>query len=70
MKRRDGVILLGKGDGTFETAVNYGVGETPTLVRIADLNGDGKLDLVIPVQGVNATDILLGNGDGTFQRRL
>jgi VCBS repeat protein/centrosomal CEP192-like protein len=58
-------ILLGNGDGTFKTAVDYGAGSNPSSVTVADFNGDGKLDLA----ATNGTSvgILLGNGDGTFQ---
>jgi hypothetical protein len=35
-------------------------------VTVADLNGDGKLDLAVPSSG-GTVSILLGNGDGTFQ---
>ena len=42
----------------------------PQSVAVADFNGDGKLDLVVPVYSIftPATDanILLGNGDGRF----
>jgi hypothetical protein len=59
-------VLLGKGDGTFQPAVNYSIGSNASTVVVADLNSDGKLDLV--VQGNNSTiNTLLGNGDGTFQ---
>jgi len=33
---------------------------------IADLNGDGKLDLVTANGGSNTVSVLLGNGDGSF----
>jgi hypothetical protein len=66
-------ILLGNGDGTFQTSVVYDTGSpSPHSVAIADLNGDGKLDLVVDHGVTNAgvdslVGILLGNGDGTFQ---
>lgn len=73
----DGVVsvLLGDGDGTFQTAVTYdsGAGET-SGVAIADVNGDGKPDLVIASVCGSGSDcsyssvgVLLGNGDGTFK---
>jgi hypothetical protein len=58
-------VLLGKGDGTFATAVTYDSGGYAAgAVVPADLNGDGKLDLVVGSTGLG---VLLGNGDGTFQ---
>jgi hypothetical protein len=61
-------VLLGNGDGTFQTAVTYcSGGNNPVSVAVADVNGDGKPDLV--VAGINGigVSVLLGNGDGTFQ---
>ena len=67
-------ILLGNGDGTFQAAVSYNSGGvTATSVALADVNGDGKLDLLLTNQcsDSNCTtgqvSVLLGNGDGTFQ---
>jgi hypothetical protein len=66
-------ILLGNGDGTFQSAVSYNAGGCYTSsVVTADLNGDGKLDLVMDNSGCpdnyhGIVGILLGNGDGTFQ---
>lgn len=57
-------ILLGNGDGTFRTAVTYSGGGSRGIA-VADLNGDGKMDLVTNNSGVVA--VLLGDGDGTFQ---
>ena len=36
-------------------------------VAVADVNGDGKPDLVVANQGSNTVSVLLGNGNGTFQ---
>ena len=60
-------VLLGNGNGTFQTAVNYGVGSGPYSVAVGDFNGDGRLDLVAANSGANSVSLLLGNGDGTFQ---
>jgi hypothetical protein len=60
-------VFLGNGDGTFQPAVQYPVGQQPTSIAVGDFNGDGKLDLVV-VDSADATvTILLGEGDGTFQ---
>jgi len=60
-------ILLGNGNGTFQPAVNYNVGLTSYWVTAADLNGDGKLDLITANHSSGDVSVLLGNGDGTFQ---
>ena len=59
-------VLLGNGDGTFQPAIDSDVGGfEPSFAVVADVNGDGKPDLVVVGGGVVA--VLLGNGDGTFQ---
>ncbi len=64
------IIALGNGDGTFKQIRPLAVLSEFGLAAIADLNGDGKADLVLPAvdqQGAPAIAIALGNGDGTFQ---
>jgi large repetitive protein len=68
-------VLLGKGDGTFQAAVTYGSGgDYAFSVAVADINGDGKLDVLVANSCGNTAcslagplGVLLGNGDGTFQ---
>ncbi len=67
-------VLLGNGDGTFQAAVNYGSGGYYARgVVIADVNGDGKPDMVatnlcsVSPCGSVPVGVLFGNGDGTFQ---
>jgi hypothetical protein len=66
-------VLLGNGDGTFKPAAFYPTGgEYARSVAVADVNGDGKPDLVVanssdiwPDQ--RAVGVLTGNGDGSFE---
>ncbi|HKN70900.1 MAG TPA: FG-GAP-like repeat-containing protein [Terriglobales bacterium] len=62
-------VLLGNGDGTFRSGVNYTAGLNPAAIATADFNKDGKLDLAV-VNNIGSVSILLGNGDGTFQTHL
>src|SRR5207245_261548 len=73
-------LLLGKGDGTFQAAVDYGAGTNPVSLVVGDFNGDGKLDLAVANLGSyvrnigiytnSAISVLLGKGDGTFRAAL
>ena len=63
-------LLLGNGDGTFQTAQKIFVapgGNSLWYIVAGDFNGDGKLDLAMSDYGDNSVYVLLGNGDGTFQ---
>ena len=59
-------ILLGVGNGTFRDGGTVAVGGTPFSVTLADLNGNGKLDMVTTNLATNSVSVLMGNGDGTF----
>jgi hypothetical protein len=68
-------ILLGNGDGTFQPAVAYGSGGDDAFsIAVADVNGDGKLDVLVTNSYADTgccldgpLGVLQGNGDGTFQ---
>jgi len=64
-------VLLGNGDGTFQAAKSINAGDPGTWsVAVADVNGDGKPDLLVSSRTYNTVGVLLGNGDGTFQPAL
>ena len=67
-------VLLGNGDGTFQPAVGYDSGgQGANSIAVADVNGDGKPDLLVTNCAPTSTNcsgvvgVLMGNGDGTFQ---
>ncbi|MBN2565454.1 MAG: VCBS repeat-containing protein [Candidatus Eisenbacteria bacterium] len=62
-------VFLNRGDGTFDVAVSYLVGEGPRSLIAADFSGDGQLDLVTADKahnGLDAISVLLNLGGGTF----
>jgi hypothetical protein len=63
-------VLLGNGDGTFQSQTTFASGADPHSVAIADINGDGRPDLAVANFSSNTIGVLLGNGDGTFQAQV
>jgi hypothetical protein len=55
-------VLLGNGDGTFQTARNFPAGSHPSSVAVGDFNGDGFPDLAVANPVSNAVSILLNDG--------
>src|SRR6185369_16136817 len=61
--------LLGGGDGTFRGGLTTPAGGGPVSLGAADLDGDGRADLIEILRGTttDGVGVLRGNGDGTFQ---
>ncbi len=57
-------VLLGNGDGTFQSPVAY-TSDIPSDPHLADVNGDGIPDII--AGGSTGALVYQGNGDGTFQ---
>ena len=62
------LVLLGNGDGTFQTPITSAGGSG--LLSVGDFNGDGKPDLIITPGYAGSATVLLGNGDGTFRQPI
>ena len=49
------LILLGNGDGTFQTPVAYPTGSNPVALVAQDFDGDGQPDLAVVNRGDGTT---------------
>lgn len=61
-------VLLGDGEGELSspTFVDTADGGAPTRAALADVDDDGRLDIVASNTGAAVIDVALGNGEGTF----
>ncbi|MFQ5668141.1 MAG: FG-GAP repeat domain-containing protein [Candidatus Binatia bacterium] len=59
-------VLFGDGHGTFPRTVTLEADSYPADVKVADLNGDGRLDIVVVNWKSADVSLFLGQGDGTF----
>ncbi|HEX7964474.1 MAG TPA: FG-GAP-like repeat-containing protein [Gammaproteobacteria bacterium] len=59
-------VLLGNGDGSFQTARQFAAGDNPVDLAVEDMDGDGKPDLIVANAVVNKVSILPGHGGGGF----
>jgi hypothetical protein len=62
-------ILMGNGDGTFQTQQVTVVGQAPTTAVIGDFNKDSNLDLAVTNGQDNNISVLLGAGNESFTRK-
>jgi hypothetical protein len=60
-------VLLNDGVGGFQSPVLYNLNGSVVSMTMADINGDGNLDLLMPQFSGNTVSVLLGRADGTFQ---
>jgi Ca2+-binding RTX toxin-like protein len=61
-------ILLGGGNGTFSSIPSIlPVGNEPHSVVVADVNKDGKADIITANIASNNVSVLLGEGNGAFK---
>lgn len=62
------VLLAAGAEGSFGAKVDYPAGSAPGGVAVADMNEDGDLDALLPVNG-GGVSVLLGSGTGIFGAR-
>jgi hypothetical protein len=60
------ILFSGNGDGTFTPGPSYTPGYFPKWLDASDMNGDGKLDLVVANGFSNSVSVLLNQGSGNF----
>lgn len=61
-------VLLGQENGDFAPVRTYssGANSHPEGLALADVNQDGRLDILTANQGSNSVGVLLGQGNGDF----
>ncbi|NTU52390.1 MAG: DUF4347 domain-containing protein [Chlorobiaceae bacterium] len=55
---------------SFAAKADYSTGSFPDSVTSADINGDGKSDLIVANNWSNTVSVLSNNGDGTFAAKV
>ena len=58
-------VILNQGGGSLAAPVQFPIGGPPRALAIADVDGDGNLDITAAL--LQSVGLVLGNGDGTFQ---
>jgi acetyl esterase/lipase len=61
------LLSSGVGGLSFLDPVDYGVGQSPRSVTVAEFNGDRLPDLAVANSGSNNVSVFLGNGDGSLR---
>ena len=62
-------LLTNKGDGTFNTAVNFLSGNTPYKISAGKINNDNLIDIVVANEG-QKMNILFNGGNNDFSNRV
>ena len=61
------LVLEGGGDGTFAQPRAFGLEQTSTFLRMADMNGDGQVDAITARANGGPVTVHLADGNGGFE---
>ena len=59
-------VLLNRGDATFDPSIELDIGASQLDIEVADVDDDGRADIVALEAGVNQASVLTGRGGGAF----
>jgi hypothetical protein len=59
-------VLLGNGNGTFHAPETFAAGPRPYGIAVADMNGDGRPDVIVGNSAGSNVSLLLNAGSGNF----
>ncbi|CAF4911856.1 unnamed protein product, partial [Rotaria socialis] len=62
----DAVVRIAQCNTTFTGKTTYSTGSKPRSLNAVDVNGDGKLDIIVANYGSNNVGVLLNIGNGSF----
>src|ERR1051325_5307958 len=63
-------LLLGHGDGTFDSEVNYPVAHNPERIVLADVTGDGRPDVLVPAADASSVSVIPSSANGLKSTKL
>jgi hypothetical protein len=63
-------VLMGEGGRRFRSAVSYQTGNEPSSVALADLDGDGFLDVVVGQHADGTVGVFRNDGTGALGARV
>ena len=69
------VVMLGRGNGTFDPPATYLASYSPdlsgaTAIKAKDVDADGDIDVAVSNYGSNDVSIYTNHGDGVFDRQV